>query len=352
MPPTDEQEKIEVSNTDISMEVELLNFRSLCLSDSINKYRAGKTGAMNHESDDGYNSKSISDSIDKCRTSDSAWNTGVMNHEPDEEYTRKLTSDSAVNPGFEHNSIMPTLSSLDATQVFSPDQDGDTDLHIGIIQRKISLVLMFISTAPNSEWLNLVNHLLQTPLHLAVITKLPKIVRRLMTAGARVDVCDIHGNTPLHIACREGYDDIVQCLLQPVYYEETHLNKYEIPYQRIPQDLKRRNSDGHTCLHLAARSTHLKVLQVILNKGADVNVPDGTSGRTILHYACETGNRILLHFLLSQRNISISCRTFGGHTPLSLAAGRGYGDVVRVLLAHGADLTDIGEGDTDNVILQ
>ncbi|XP_067686363.1 NF-kappa-B inhibitor alpha-like [Haliotis asinina] len=244
-----------------------------------------------------------------------------------------------------NNRLVTPVRSIDVFQVYHQDKDGDTDLHTGIIQGHSSLVLLFISAAPNSEWLNITNFLQQTPLHLAVITRQVNIVRRLMTAGARVDVTDIHGNTPLHIACREGYQEIVECLLRPVYYEETLLNQHEIPYQRIPQDLEKRNYDGHACLHLAAMSSHLKVLELLLSKKANINVRDGTSGRTVLHYAAETGNRILLDFLLSQRHLDICCRTYGGQTPLRLAAGRGYGDVVSILLANGADVTEIDGSD-------
>lgn len=115
---------------------------------------------------------------------------------------------------------------------------------MAIIQLAEAIALQLINLAPNHEWLNLVNTLLQTPLHLAVITRQEKIVRRLMAAGASVDVRDLHGNTPLHIATREGYQEIVNHLLKPVCYEETLENKYEIPYQRVPQDLEAKNYEG------------------------------------------------------------------------------------------------------------
>lgn len=101
-----------------------------------------------------------------------------------------------------------------------------------------------ISAAPSHHHLNLVNNLLQTPLHLAVLTKQPIIVRKLMTAGAQVDVRDLNGNTPLHIACREGFHNIAHTLLHPVYTEEIQDNSYEIPHQMIPQDLEAKNYEG------------------------------------------------------------------------------------------------------------
>ncbi|XP_041371739.1 NF-kappa-B inhibitor alpha-like [Gigantopelta aegis] len=221
--------------------------------------------------------------------------------------------------------------------VFSQDNDGDTFLHLSIIDCNVERTESYISLAPNQDWLNIANLLRQTPLHLAVILKAASVVRRLMSAGASVDVRDSHGNTPLHVACREGDVDTVQCLLKPVYYEETLVNKYDIPYQRIPQDLDIRNYEGLSCLHVAAHGNHRHVMELLLKKGAKVNSRDRKSGRTVLHYAAETGNQELVEFLLRQRKININCVTYSGNTPVVLAAGRGYSHIVEYLIANGAD---------------
>ena len=115
---------------------------------------------------------------------------------------------------------------------------------MAIIQLSEPAALLCIKRAPVNEWLNFQNTMCQSPLHLAVITRQLTVVRRLMAAGASVKTRDLHGNTPLHIACREGHKEIVSYLLKPIYYEETLENMYDIPYQRIPQDLEYKNYDG------------------------------------------------------------------------------------------------------------
>lgn len=46
--------------------------------------------------------------------------------------------------------------------------------------------------------------LLQTALHLAVVTNQPQLLDRLLKAGADPLLVDNSGNTPLHIACKRG----------------------------------------------------------------------------------------------------------------------------------------------------
>lgn len=53
----------------------------------------------------------------------------------------------------------------------------------------------------------------QTPLHLAVLTEQPLVVKKLLMLGAKVDIGDRHGNTPLHLASIKGYMYCAQELL-------------------------------------------------------------------------------------------------------------------------------------------
>lgn len=53
----------------------------------------------------------------------------------------------------------------------------------------------------------------QTPLHLAVITALPDMVRLLVTAGASPMALDRHGQTAAHLACEHRSPSCLQALL-------------------------------------------------------------------------------------------------------------------------------------------
>lgn len=234
-------------------------------------------------------------------------------------------------------------------QIFKPDKDGDSQLHMAIIQMLSSITFYFINLVPSHHWLNLPNNLLQVPLHLATITRQAQVVRKLMAAGADIVPRDYKGDTPLHIACREGYDDIAQILLTPVQYNETSEVMYRLEQQRIPQDTQLLNYNGQSCLHLAAERCHLPIIQLLLNNGADINIRDGKCGKTILHYAAETGNIVLLEFLLSQPGLTLNVTTYGGLTAVQLADGRNYSNVVSILTRHGAIYSRyIEENDSDD----
>lgn len=92
--------------------------------------------------------------------------------------------------------------------------------------------------------------LLQTPLHLAVLTRQPRIVRRLIVAGATVDLRDRVGNTALHLACQTGDFDCVRALTEPVTVAETAAAnlRYHAYSHQVPQNLEERNYDGESLL--------------------------------------------------------------------------------------------------------
>lgn len=237
--------------------------------------------------------------------------------------------------------------------IFRGDEDGDSHLHLSIIHGLPEVSMQVIGLAPGSDWLSATNLLQQTPLHLAVITRQLNIVRRLMCAGAQVDVQDQMGNTPLHNACRLGFEDVVRTLLTPVRYEETYQNSYEIPLQCIPQDLESKNYEGLTCLHLAAIAGHMDVMRLLLQAGANVNSAEGKGGRTVLHLAADWGHGDMMKFLLERRDIVIDAKTYAGLTPILLAYGRNHVQTVAELYNRGASYNELSlaeesDGDTSD----
>ena len=231
----------------------------------------------------------------------------------------------------------PSIFQWTHDSVFSQDKDGDTCLHIGLILGELNLVTALINTALSPRCLSIRNNLSQTPLHLAVLTNLISAVRRLIVGGAEIDSRDRNGNTALHLACANGYWSIAATLLEPVRYHETKLNtNYEIPYQKIPQNLEIANYDGKTVLHLAVMNGHYDIVKLLIDKRADINARDGKTGRTILHEACLDGNLDLVKYLLSCKKCNINARAFDDSTPFDFARIRGHTEIAILLARAGA----------------
>merc|ERR1711976_58820 len=223
--------------------------------------------------------------------------------------------------------------------IFVQDEDGDTKLHMAIIQLVPSIARQMINMCPDPFLLNLTNNLEQTPLHLAVLTKQAEIVRRLICMGACLETRDRHGNTALHLACREGDLSCVLALTAPLRSEELAETPYKLEPQAIPQNMDIWNYDGVTCLHLAVTKGHHRIVAHLTSPSvqANINAKDGRSGRTVLHYAVEAGDLDLTKFLILNCSANVNALTFDGSSPLKLAAGRGFHQGMQLLQAFGAD---------------
>ena len=96
---------------------------------------------------------------------------------------------------------------------------------------------------------------MNTPLHIAVETSSPEILQHLIQRGAKVDVKNIQGETPLLKLLRSDRFSAqnVDCLL---------LNG---------ADPKIADSRGETALHCAVFRDHTEVIDSLIKHGADVN---------------------------------------------------------------------------------
>ena len=116
---------------------------------------------------------------------------------------------------------------------------------MAIIQLVKDVAVKMIELCPDSSLLAIQNSLGQAPLHLAVITSQPDIVRKLVTMGAPLEERDRHGNTPLHLACREGDLTCVQALTLPLTTTEMARVSYSVSMESIPQNMDLWNYEGN-----------------------------------------------------------------------------------------------------------
>lgn len=202
------------------------------------------------------------------------------------------------------------------------DEDGDTPLHIAVVQGKEDVVYMLINImAAACKNLNIFNHLRQTPLHLAVITQQEGLVEGLLRAGADPASPDRHGRTALHLCCEYGQADCLSALLS----HGSSLSCLDVTH-----------FEGLSALHMAVQAGHKDLVRMLLDAGADINSKDIKSGQSPLMYAVESNNVDMVHFLLESGS-HINDQSTSGNTALHGACGRGQVDTVWLLMKSGAD---------------
>lgn len=220
--------------------------------------------------------------------------------------------------------------------LFAQDDDGDTFLHISVVQGDQPLSQFFIERM-KSRGVDIFNKLRQTPLHLAVITHQKYLVEKLVEGGADVNLMDRHGQTALHLACQNGDINSVFAIR-----DVTHRC-----HMQIRLDLK--NFQGFSVLHVATLNGNKQLVETILDMGADINDQDSNSGRTALHHAVEAGKNHVVEYLIT-RGADVNKVTFAGNTPLHTASGRDMDQMVKLLIQYGANVNIANlEGDIPKV---
>ena len=147
-------------------------------------------------------------------------------------------------------------------------------------------------------------------------------VRKLFARGESIDSTDMFGCSPLMIASRKGYLELVQMLLDlgaaidgPVDSDEVHMTPLmhatEAGHLDVMLELLNRganvNRSGiYTPLHLAIIRNNFAAAQLLLNHGASPLVPiraGASAGRTSVEEAALTGSVALFALILKSSNL-------------------------------------------------
>lgn len=109
------------------------------------------------------------------------------------------------------------------------------------------------------------------------------------------------------------------------------------------EPIDQRSADGFTALHLAAFFGRVRLVQELLDRGADPNAwATGAIRVQALHSACAASHERIAR-LLVEHGADVDQRQDGGSTPLHSAAANGLTDLCDFLVEHDADpkaLTD------------
>src|SRR2546427_302721 len=173
-----------------------------------------------------------------------------------------------------------------------------------------------------------------------------RMAEALLDAGANANTADEYGETPVTLAAANGDADLVRRL---VAAGGTLLEAGANPNVAL--------LSGAKPIIVAMQYRHAAAALVLLEGGADISARD-RAGNTTLHLAAQAGDMNLVRALLAKRAdpnartpksmAPVGARGGGGlgrggmagePTPLMIAARGDHEDVMRALVAAGADAT-------------
>ncbi|XP_067653150.1 putative ankyrin repeat protein RF_0381 [Haliotis asinina] len=157
------------------------------------------------------------------------------------------------------------------------------------------------------------------------------VVKFLVGVGADVSLVDSEGNNVLHWACIGGDLETVKLIVS--------MNAV---------DINSRGWYSKTPVMVAAQLGHRNVVKFLVGTGADVSLGD-SDGDNVLHLACIGGDLETVKLIVSMNVLDINSREQYNMTPVMMAAGKGFSDMVKFLVGRGADVS-LGDSDGDNVL--
>jgi ankyrin repeat protein len=98
------------------------------------------------------------------------------------------------------------------------------------------------------------------------------------------------------------------------------------------------STDGFTALGLATFFGHKDMVELLLTKGAKVNVASRNAMKVMPLHSAAAARRLDLAAILINHGADVNARQEGDVTPLHEAAASGQMELVKLLLAHGADV--------------
>ncbi|RYP74500.1 hypothetical protein DL771_002974 [Monosporascus sp. 5C6A] len=181
-------------------------------------------------------------------------------------------------------------------------------------------------------------------LFLAADTRRARVAKILLSCGASVGVKDSFGRTVLH-----------RCQIGDMHSGVTTASLF---LDADPSLLDSRDNEGRTALLMAVENNHRRMVEMLLARGADPNIPD-RYGKTCLHLAVEAcgsdSSRSVRSLgivkILLEHKANPDARDNTDKRPLYLACHLGNGKLVQELLRAGADVNGRGVLDETPLIV-
>ncbi|XXH01515.1 hypothetical protein Hte_007875 [Hypoxylon texense] len=165
-------------------------------------------------------------------------------------------------------SAVKILSRLDHKTLF--DVVADCSRECGVNDEDVTAMRVLVECGANVSVCTAGRNL--NVLHVAADRGCLEVFRILKDSTELAEQREADGWTPLHIAAKRGWEDIVEFLL-------THYSAHT----------EAKTNQGWTALHIAADNGHTKIAFILIDKGADV-VATSILRSTPVYFACYSGH--------------------------------------------------------------
>lgn len=211
----------------------------------------------------------------------------------------------------------------------------DTVLHLACKNHKnIGIIKKLVNLGAN---INAVNNNQNTPLMISIIADVGiEIPFYLIEKGAKLDLKGSRNlNDALHL-----------CFKKKLIEKRGGLERIALKLIESGADVNSVNRNGETPLHLACANGYLESVNMLIDKGADKNAEDNI-GLTPLIHAMNNKHNDIVDLLINTHNVETN-RTFGKYSdeeystnkfyrPLNIAASQNNYPLTRELMLRGED---------------
>ncbi len=215
---------------------------------------------------------------------------------------------------FGHVEIVKILLSSPLVDVDKRRKDGESALFFAIKAKQFSLMELLLERGAMIDFKSIL---------VAAENGDFKIIERLLKdwdGDVNLSLEYLSGRSPLLQAAQSGHIKIVELLLAK------------------GAKIDAVDQLGLTPLFLASAKGHIHLVQKLLENGANINLPTKNLS-TPLHVAAENGHIKVVELLLENK-AKVDCLDRGGATPLMVASLAGYDTLVALLLKYGAKINE------------
>lgn len=173
---------------------------------------------------------------------------------------------------------------------------------------------------------------------------------------------DQHGNTPLHLAASYGSIRCLRHLLeyesadghirsyngfQPIHYASAsgHSECVKLLLNSAPDTINEQTNTLLTPIYLACQNGSLETIQVLTSRGANFKLRD-ENGLNCLHAACQTSHIHVIQWLIEKQNLNVNDVDYMNNSPLHYAAATGNSSIISYLLDRNAQMTISSTGNS------